>query len=331
MTEKRILDYILDHKRLLAILFGIAFILLSLIIETTDPFYGNSILVSLLRELGVTFIIIGTILVSFERHLNSYFENSLENLENKLDEILENVNITLHGFKLSGRLINEGMESGIVNIFLNRNTLEFQNRLHDELVIADGEILIIGIALGDFFNGGRLYDAMRTRIEENRCNIHIKALLLNPLSRAARERARVENGEIYYDIPTYYNCRLFTDITGSMNSIKDLLDKIKTNGFNCKMEIKFYDTDPQLYMIMINNNLFLEQYHLGKLNIGCIGRHVPVLEVEEKVFEDKEVISYYSVTKKHFDYLWNRKETKNLSDVDKCIKYDIKESCQVKE
>lgn len=107
---KNSLDTILRYKCILAIFLGIILILLS---ELKDTF--GDIIRGLLRESGITFIIIGTMLVFFERHLNKYVENELGRIESaiqKLDVNLGNINDKIKTIEDS-KLINDMGLKGI--------------------------------------------------------------------------------------------------------------------------------------------------------------------------------------------------------------------------
>lgn len=151
------------------------------------------------------------------------------------------------------------------------------------------------------------------------------ALLLDPTSEAAKDRAIVENGRRFEDDHEYKNSQLFKDIKRVAKWLNDppFEEKLK-NRTKELVEVRFCDLTPTIFTIKTGNFMFVEQYHMGKLevldkstvkdkDVLCLGGYVPLFMLEKSSDFAKLMTS-------HFETIWDMMEGKTpqkvLEDID---------------
>ncbi|MBN1382076.1 MAG: hypothetical protein JXA41_10400 [Deltaproteobacteria bacterium] len=197
--------------------------------------------------------------------------------------------------------------AGIRAIFKSRSDDSVRLRTAiDSAAAKTTEIKLLGVAFRSLFNPSSEYTPhMRSRLDDPR--VRLRVLLLDPESDAAIRRASIEQGNT-----TLEDVR-FTINNGIPSTINERLKQLKKqrkeqNGQNTKhpdhehnVEVRIYDINPMAFMMIFEESLFTEQYHIGRpdnLRFGsCIGKHVPVIQ-----YSSGAEASAFLV--KHFDKMW---------------------------
>ncbi len=197
-------------------------------------------------------------------------------------------------------VIEGAVGSDIINIYADR-----EQALEDMAIKIEESkknMFILAVSGTDFFT---LNAALQTPFEEKVLPPHsledeIKILLIDPFSHAAKERAEVEQ-------PTenYYDTELKSDIFKAIGRIKELKDG------NAKIDAHFYSHSPVVFVLRVDDYMFIEPYHLGYVKktigtLGCIGKQVPIFLVTSKS-------SLFERLCKHFDNIWKKSES--LEDI----------------
>jgi len=220
-------------------------------------------------------------------------------------------------------ILAEAKKCGVVHIFESRRKdPNYKKELIKQLrgTEKQKEVLIMSISLRDFFGLRHDKDYLSAIFEMLRKEIKLKILLLDPTSKAAKDRAIVEEKE-RVESEGYINSALFTEIKSVAEWLdspssdwvvsKDLRDRISK-----QIEVRFFPYDPTTQLIITDKFTFIEQYHRGGdkeirealdkegiPSIDCFGGFVPVLMVENSAF-------FAKLMKSHFMNIWNAKEVK---------------------
>lgn len=179
--------------------------------------------------------------------------------------------------------------SGIANVFARRMKSErAQRAIEEHIKTARKKLLIAGVAFPEFLVQGRYTSLITAKLEES--DVKFRLLLMDPRSKAADERAKIEQGRL------------------TKGNMRDAIDVIQTYmESNRNIEVRLYNFPAMLFLLINEKSLLVEPYHFGRpetLRLGdCIGGLVPLLEVEKR--ESPE--SFYSVLVSHFDYIWNKR------------------------
>jgi sarcosine oxidase delta subunit len=165
---------------------------------------------------------------------------------------------------------------------------------------------LLGIALPDLFNPNQIIDGW-TKVRDDP-RVALRVLLLDPSCRAAETRATVEfqnatqaniSRTLDHDIAATIQERWKrVEVDDPTRESWTVDQKIKA----CNCEFKVYSVEPALFLMMFENAVFTEQYHLGRPDTvhsrGCIGGHVPLIEFSEGAHA-------VAFLKQHFAHLWN--------------------------
>lgn len=226
--------------------------------------------------------------------LKEHIKRILARLNPNIHPILKEINDNLQEIKKEIRFVKtleNIFNCGIINIFVNRHTSEAKEVLKKVLREAKGEILLAGVAFPNFFALDAEYYRDVLNIKLTDPLISFKILLLNPEGVNARERAELEK-EIFTTI----------DIENSII----FLEKMKKSGTTkAKIDVHVYDFPPIAYLIITDEFMFIEQYHLApspRMDLGCIGGQVPFLQMNSNS-------KFYRVMKEHFMYVWQNKSS----------------------
>lgn len=193
------------------------------------------------------------------------------------------------------RLLEGGGKSDILNIFPDRESAI--KEMKTLIPSTRREINILGISHTDF-----IYDAeFRRNINSFvRSNIKIRALFLDKESEAARERARREEGK--EDVK---ETQLYSDLVSCERFYGELKKRLDEQKSTLQLEYNCYSTQPSLFIVIIDDVMFYETYHLGVEKeeeapfAYCLGKRVPVLQVDRRARS-------FNIMKSHFEYLWLR-------------------------
>jgi len=180
------------------------------------------------------------------------------------------------------------LRSGIANIYGKRMGDERAKKaIEDHIDAAKDTLLLIGVALPDFFDKGPYTGIVAEKLA-HQADTRFRVLLLHPESAAADERAHIEEGR-----------GTVGDMKYSIESIQGYLED------NSYVEARLYDFPPMVFLLMSERVALVEPYHLGRpgsLSRGkCIGGRAPLLEI------NRIPGSFYETMEAHFDYVWQRK------------------------
>ncbi|MEO0582522.1 MAG: hypothetical protein AAF135_09890 [Bacteroidota bacterium] len=256
--------------------------------------------------------------------VRSSIERTIESKSESLDQQAQRI----ESLSKESQIVNEARETGIVHIFRDRGTTdkEYEPSLVENFrkVPENGEVKIIGVTLSRFF-GSKTKNQISTAILEMlERNVKIKLLILDPRSEAARYRAFVDQGELIahhgYIASTILN-ELLDVIRRLCNPTPDwcleegLIERIKN-----QIEVRMYNTNPVLHLIILNKYIYVEQYHNGGgtyvrnslkefdryINLDNYTGFVPVFKVKQEALYSKLMIS-------HFDNIWKSDRVQNHS------------------
>jgi hypothetical protein len=193
------------------------------------------------------------------------------------------------------RLLQGAGKSDILNIFPDRESAI--KEIKKLIPLTRKEINILGISHTDF-----IYDAeFRRNINSFvKSNIKIRALFLDKESSEACERAKREEGK--EDIK---ETQLYSDLESCERFYNELKKKLQKQNSTLQLEYKRYSRQPSLFIVIIDDVMFYEPYHLGVEReeeapfAYCLGKRVPVLQVDKRA-------RAFNIMKSHFDYLWSQ-------------------------
>jgi hypothetical protein len=211
--------------------------------------------------------------------------------------------------------------SGIKRVFKDRRheyeLVEKEMRKH---IMRSKKVLMLGISLRDFF-GEKVnpqYNAIYADIIADALEkgVQFDVLLLDPTSEAAKDRAIIENGPSVEDDEKYKKCELFQDIQRVANWLYGPPSALE-GRIRRLMEVRFYDITPSMFAIITRDSMFIEQYHMGRLEVLpegeiedkqiCVGGYVPFLMVETNS-------NFAKLITDHFNNVWKKMKHNTLKD-----------------
>jgi len=210
---------------------------------------------------------------------------TIENASIETREIVKHFNIDM---------LNDARAVGIADIFAKRKhddraKLAVFTEL-EKVRSSGGTVDLLGVALPDYF----LRQPYEAYMNDFVHYAGVRALLLHPDSDSADLRERIERGMALTK----------NDIKASIEVIRTFLEE------NRKVQGRLYTITPIAFLMLTNDMVFIEQYHLGKVGLGveCIGGHVPFLKIVP--VHDLPTIhgDVYTIMRNHFDELWNNSE-----------------------
>lgn len=210
--------------------------------------------------------------------------------------------------------------TGIKAIFENRLSHKLRPAV-DSAAARSIDIKLLGVALGVLFDPTVPYsDEIQAQLDDP--GVRVRVLLLHPDSKAALLRNEIEKGNstlrkientIHHGIPATIQVRLaragvedpelqraIAPNRDGGNPPSELLERIvKAANF----EVRLYDNDPIMHLMIFRDSIFHEQYHLGRPKdaraASCIGQHTPVTE-----YSTSAVASAFYM--QHFEAIWDR-------------------------
>ena len=201
------------------------------------------------------------------------------------------------------RTLSGAVEHGIDGILSPRRMDPSTPRaIGTALEEADGEVLLQGIGLREFFGDSDYTMTLRQMAAEDRA-VRVRALMVNPVGQFARARSVVQHGDQFADDSLFRAGPLFGDSWRSLNVIASLrAASEKARRFS--LDVRFIDHWPSVYLVMTRAAAFVETYHFGKQDPNIDGSTieglVPMLQLSPES-------SYYALLRNHFDYLWSGK------------------------
>ena len=182
-------------------------------------------------------------------------------------------------------------------------------------------VKMLGISLGDFLcPHGRLQGTFRELIKVKRCSIDI--IVLKDHSRSAYRRAfREEQGKFTTDdrgpldydpnnpsdmfTDSYSRTKCHDELKTATDYLRDLLERKsidrdrpnKDKKVEAKLKVYEYDYDPMAFVFMIENDMFVENYHLAGR-----GGEAPILRVTKAMRQAVGTTSkLYEIYDGHFE------------------------------
>ena len=192
------------------------------------------------------------------------------------------------------------IQTGIDDVLLPRRSSEDTARaIAHALDVAEGEVLLQGIGLREFFGDQDYTPVLRRMLTEDR-NVHVRALLVHPVGDFARARAVAEMGEQVADDARFRAGPLYGDSWRSLNVIASLKKAAGTVS-NFSLDVRFVDHWPSMYLVITEKCCFVETYHFGRpipaISGSSIEGLVPMLKVGAAA-------AFYGLLRSHFDYVW---------------------------
>ncbi|MDP7612586.1 MAG: helix-turn-helix domain-containing protein [Dehalococcoidia bacterium] len=220
-------------------------------------------------------------------------------------------------------LMNGSFNAGIEAILGPRSSDPDTSKIiGKELELCGKEIRLMGVGLREFFGERGHTGILRSMADDDR-DVSLKAILVDPVGKFARARSVLEDGVRFHDEERFRIGSLYSDSWRSLNVIVALKNKAdQSNKF--KMDARFVDYWPSVYMVMTDNCCFVETYHFGKpddaIDGSSIDGIVPIIRVSK-------VSEYYKVLRHHFDYVWSginhHISVRSLSEVAQSMEVNI--------
>lgn len=219
----------------------------------------------------------------------------------------------------ANKILDTCNRAGIESIYISRKKDSIALRLAiDEAAGKSSNISLLGIAFHTFLNpSAESTDSVRNRL--NSPSVNMRILLLRPDSDCAKKRAAIEQGnatlnEIEYSIN---NCltaiaqeRVEALIKGKTAEEKNKIMQDLRNYI--QLAVRTYDSQPAVFLMMFDDYLFTEQYHIGRpkrlVPVGsCIGKYMPVIQY-------RRGSAGYEFLDSHFNKMWDeaRDETDTI-------------------
>jgi hypothetical protein len=161
---------------------------------------------------------------------------------------------------------------------------------------------MLGISLRDYFQGGHHYFNILNKIKEDKMDLKIQALILNPSKGHGQIRSKIEEGES--DMKGEIKKSLFNDIQLAIKTEQYFKEENSNDGL--EIEIKLYDQAPSCFLFITSESIIVEQYHLGEMDRSTNKRTqmYKVLGGKINLIEYKKGSAAYILFDRHFNYLW---------------------------
>lgn len=287
------------YGALLVMVSGILFIVLAqldysqLIMDWKDAF----------TQLGLALIISGLTYLTFQHlfeHGNREFTSStINSAVDTIDSKLVEVKKQLDNLMQQNKVLNGAIANQLTQIYHKRSE-GLQDILND--MKTSRCIKIIGISLRDYFNpAGKFFmemEAILDDIDRNKDRI-IRVLFINPNCEQATIRAERESDEDFTKENPYELSGLYTDV---WQTIRYLGRRLTDN-----IEAKVYNSSPSCFLVITDNNTYIEQYHYGIPRAGLVGGNFPLLKFPTMLKEDIR-LSASTISEHldgHFNYIWH--------------------------
>ncbi|MDQ3935220.1 MAG: hypothetical protein M3340_11395 [Actinomycetota bacterium] len=186
-------------------------------------------------------------------------------------------------------------ETGVVNVFTDKD--QARHRMERVLERAERCVYIQGVSLKSFFSAGpaSLLGALG-RVLETRPEVEVKVLALDPDCGQARQRSYRELAlslrpgatlppfdEYAADPELHVRSLLHQDTSNTIEQMRSL----DHPSFHARL----YDSTPPCFMLLVDDVVFVEQFHLGKLVEGgqglvtSLGKDMPLVEYRRPPLE----------------------------------------------
>jgi hypothetical protein len=207
-------------------------------------------------------------------------------------------------------ILEDLRKAGISNAYNRRDVA--MKRILELLPTARESVWLMGISLRKFFHrSSELYDRIRALQGHP---LEWKALVIDPdtdqaLFRSLREqettyKKMLHVGQLNYSslhktelfnqfAPIYTQLQLYTDVMQTKLSVK-----VATDELGLRIALRFYRAAPVAFLAIIDDFVFVEQYHYGAITDDRVAEQVPVLEFRRGSDMFRQLYG-------HFQYVWN--------------------------
>jgi hypothetical protein len=207
-------------------------------------------------------------------------------------------------------ILEDLRKAGIANAYTRRDVA--MKRILDLLPGARENVWLMGISLRKFFHRtSELNDRIRALRDHP---LEWRALVIDPdtdqaLFRSLREQettykkmlheaqlnfSNMEKSELFGKFEKIYmQMQLYTDVMQTKQTIK-----VATDDLGLKIVLRFYRAAPVAFLAIIDDSIFVEQYHYGATTDDRVAEQVPVLEFRRGSDMFRQLHG-------HFEYVWN--------------------------
>ena len=182
---------------------------------------------------------------------------------------------------------------------------------------------IQGISLHSFFKAGPLREAISGVLAAGKVDVEV--LLLDPDSDQARFRSYRERlfgsplqaYEDFLQTGDHEKSDLYHDTRRTVDNVNDTIANLrrgKGNTWQPRLTLGLYDTAPGCFVLRVDDSVFVEQYHYGKIakeTHAILGKDMPLVEyartpsqICEKVYtkESNPLRRPFDLLVDHFGY-----------------------------
>jgi hypothetical protein len=187
-------------------------------------------------------------------------------------------------------------------------------------------VCIQGVSLISFFRQGQFLEALGALLATE--NVSVRVLILDPECDQARYRSYREflinrsvsepamAFEEYRNNPEYHtNSQLYQETQASIREARRLMA-----AYGVKVEVRKYESAPSFFMLLVDENVLVEQYHYGTMaprtatggHPLILGKDMPLLEFSggpvdrfgDKIFRGHPLRIPYELMRSHFDFVF---------------------------
>jgi len=228
---------------------------------------------------------------AIDRIVPSVKDETVTSIREIRDKVTEASEFLLQGIGV----LRGAKAAGIVGIYPARYILtsgvSVTDAIAEDIQVESNQIRIMGISLGDYFlDRGVLHKSFGSMLEPHDSSLtpKVRALIVNPMCDALKERARWEAGQEYSREPAFFDSTTFIETAGSARIAKRLCEK-----FGDHLEVRLYRQSPTAFVLLTSRFAFLEAY-----NYAARGSNVPVFQVQA----GSPLYRHYE---SHFERIWS--------------------------
>ena len=283
-----------------------------------NEYYGNTLLSLILREVGAVIMVVAVIHALYEVAIHRLLHSDITQLGETVERLQRTVSI-----------VGGALESGLAAVFASRDEVNKAMTEEIERMGPNTRLRLLGISLGAFLcPHGALHGAFRRLLE--RSDITVEALILDTESDAALTRARLEEPHMFSGKEenrwreVYTVTRCHNELKTATDFAQDLADRCYLRDRNqsaqdvqghyapiepvvkAKFSYRVSSTAPLCYIVMFEDNMFLENYH----NAGR-GGEAPVLKIARLRSESGEESRLFEIYRHHFEVMWQLGEDRS--------------------
>jgi hypothetical protein len=307
-----------------------------------------SIIILVLVHVGITLLIFSAVVIIFEVGFRTEANNEIKTLFKENQEKILGYVKSIQHFK----------DTGIQAVFPQRNAANEDIFYHFESLktkIQDKKpvtIDILGITLKDFTMGKyqTVFEDLITAAKNAKNGsqiIQIRVLFLYPYSNSAiirsiREQINFEKNDDYLKkrerkenyVKNYEkDSELYRDANKSIKTmitlLKNFMDNntgITVNACNTvSFEVKLCTLNPMMHIIRIDDEMFIEPYHLGVIHVDSgmdMQRRAGKMAIPQIMLIKLENSNLFKVFCDHFNFLWADESSIPLPDLFEISLYD---------